>query len=68
MEFTLEQLGTAIGLFMVVIGVVSYLIAKKKTQTPIKAALMGGLFSIVPILGIIYVIYLVTQEDIQISQ
>jgi hypothetical protein len=64
MDFTLEQLGGAIGIFMVVIGFVSYAIAKTKSETPFRAALMGAVFSVVPILGIIYVIYLATQEPL----
>lgn len=63
MNFTLQQLGSAIVIFMLIIGLVSYAIAKNKSETPIRAALMGSVFSIVPILGIIYVIYLATQES-----
>lgn len=64
MNVTVEQIGIFIGLFMLVIGLTSYVIARKKSATPIKAALMGGVFSIVPILGIIYVIYLANQKSV----
>jgi len=65
MEITLQQLGTFIGIFMLVIGTVCYVIGQKKTASPVKAALIGGLFSMVPILGLIYVAYLVTQDDLE---
>ena len=67
MNVTLEQMGIFIGLFMLIIGLVSYFIARKKSDTPIKAALMGGVFSIVPILGIIYVIYLANQKSVTVN-
>jgi len=65
MNFTVEQMGAAVGLFMVVVGIISYLIGKKKSTTPVKAALLGTVFSVIPVLGIIYVFYLMSKEDLK---
>lgn len=67
MNVTVEQIGIFIGFFMMIIGLISYVIARKKSTTPIKAGLMGGVFSIVPILGVIYVIYLANQKSVTVN-
>ena len=64
MDFTLAQLGSAVFAFMIVIGIISYILGKRKTTTPIKSALLGAVFSVVPVLGIIYVLYLATKDDL----
>lgn len=64
MNFTPTQLGLGILAFMGVVGIISYLLGKRKTTTPIRAALLGTVFSVVPILGIIYVVYLIMKEDL----
>jgi len=64
MNFTLTQMGSAVVVFMIIIGIISYIIGKKKSLTPIRAALLGTVFSIIPVLGIIYVFYLANKEDL----
>lgn len=64
MNFTPTQLGLGVLTFMVVVGIISYILGKRKTTTPVRAALLGTVFSVVPILGIIYVFYLVSKEDL----
>ena len=66
MNFTLTQMGAAVFIFMVVIGLISYVLGKRKTLTPIKSALLGFVFSVIPVLGIIYVVYLAAKEDVVI--
>ncbi|XPF93524.1 hypothetical protein ACM9HF_16070 [Colwellia sp. RE-S-Sl-9] len=66
MNFTLTQMGLAVFIFMVVIGLISYVLGKRKTLTPIKSALLGFVFSVIPVLGIIYVVYLAAKEDVVI--
>jgi hypothetical protein len=64
MNFTLAQMGFAVLAFMIVVGIISYVLGKKKTTTPVRAALLGTVFSVIPILGIIYVFYLINKEDL----
>jgi len=64
MNITLTQMGIFVGAFMVVIGIASYVLGKRKTTAPVKAALLGFVFSVIPVLGIIYVFYLANKEDL----
>lgn len=66
MNFTLTQMGSAVVVFMIVIGIISYIIGKKKSVTPIRAALLGTVFSVIPVLGIIYVFYLANKADLTV--
>ncbi len=43
----------------------SYFIGVRKTHSPFKASALGFVFSIIPVLGIIYVVYLASKEDIK---
>lgn len=67
MNFTVTQMALAVLVFMTIIGVISYLLGKKKTLTPAKAAALGFVFSVIPVLGIIYVLYLATKEDVKLK-
>jgi hypothetical protein len=58
------QLGFIILATMIIVGVISYFLGVRKTNEPFKAAALGFVFSIIPILGIIYVIYLFAKEDL----
>ena len=60
----LIEIGVSVGTFMVVIGLCSYLLGKRKTEEPVKASAMGFVFSVIPVLGIIYLVYLFNKEDI----
>lgn len=64
MNFTLVEMATAVAVFMIIIGIISYIIGKNKSTTPVKAALLGTVFSVIPVLGIIYVFYLLNKEDL----
>ena len=64
MELTLEQLAPVVIVFMFLMGVVSFYVGKKKTTWPIKAGLLGFVFSIIPVMGIAYVVYLYAKEDV----
>ena len=67
MNFTLFEMISAVATFMIVIGIISYIIGKKKSTTPIRAALLGTVFSVIPVLGIIYAFYLANKEDLGTS-
>jgi len=68
MTFSTIQLGLMILSVMIIVAVISYFIGRRKTHSPIKASALGFVFSIIPVLGIIYVIYLASQEDVSESQ
>ena len=68
MNLTLIEMGSAVVAFMIVIGIISYIIGKKKSTTPVRAALLGTVFSVIPVLGIIYVFYLANKEDLVSSK
>ena len=67
MEISTIELGLAILSCMVIIGIISYFLGLRKTTSPVKAAALGFVFSFIPVLGIIYVIYLAAKEDIKTS-
>jgi 4-hydroxybenzoate polyprenyltransferase len=68
MTFSTTQLGLMILSVMIIVGVISYFLGKRKTNSPLKASALGFVFSIIPVLGIIYVIYLASKEDVNEHQ
>ena len=68
MTFSTIQLGLMILSVMIIVGVISYFLGKRKTNSPLKASALGFVFSIIPVLGIIYVIYLASKEDVNEHQ
>jgi hypothetical protein len=64
MDFNTTQLGLMVLTGMCIIGIISYFLGVRKTNSPIKAAALGFVFSAIPVLGIIYVIYLAVKEDV----
>jgi len=65
MTISTVQLGLIILSLMTIIGVMSYFLGVRKTHSPFKASALGFVFSVIPVLGIIYVIYLANKEDLQ---
>ncbi len=59
------EIGVSVGTIMVIVGVASYLLGKRKTDAPIRAGLIGFAFSIIPALGIVYLVYLFAKQDIE---
>ncbi|MFQ3313337.1 MAG: amino acid transporter [Colwellia sp.] len=68
MTFSTTQLGLMILSVMIILGVISYFLGRRKTNSPLKASALGFVFSIIPVLGIIYVIYLASKEDVNEHQ
>lgn len=64
MSYNVEELLILIASVMIVVGILSFFIGKRKTNSPIKAALMGSFFSIIPVLGIAFLFYLYSKEDL----
>jgi hypothetical protein len=68
MTFSTTQLGLMILSVMIIVGVISYFLGRRKTNSPLKASALGFVFSIIPVLGVIYVIYLASKEDVNEHQ
>lgn len=64
MNFSTMELALFVLCVMIIVGVISYFLGKRKTDAPIKASALGFVFSIIPVLGIIYVVYLASKEDL----
>ena len=47
-----------------VIGIVSYYLGRRKTQTPVIAGVLGFVLGLIPIFGIIYLIVLMLKKDV----
>lgn len=58
------NIGFIIGSLMIIISISSYFVAKSKNIAPIKAALMGFVFSIVPIVGLVYLLNLISKDKV----
>ncbi len=64
MNINATLLGEIIFISVIVIGILSYYLGKRKTNTPKMATLIGVLLSIIPPLGLIYLAILVLKNDI----
>lgn len=64
MNIDLTFIGQFTLLFAVIIAVVSYFLGRRKVETPALAALLGFVFSIVPIFGLLYVVVLMFKKDL----
>ncbi|MFT5815324.1 MAG: hypothetical protein ACI9VT_003096 [Psychroserpens sp.] len=64
MNISTTQIGFIILSMMIIVGIISYFLGVRKTNSPFKASALGFIFSIIPVLGIIYVIYLASKDDI----
>lgn len=49
---------------MLVVGTASFFLGKRKSEKPIIAALMGAIFTIVPVVGLVYLAILYNKPDI----
>lgn len=64
MDINATLLGQVILVSSVIIGLVSYYLGRRKTQTPVLAGLLGFVLGLVPILGIIYLVVLMLKKDV----
>ncbi len=56
--------GQLLLVFAVLIAAVSFYLGRRKTQTPVLAALLGGLLALVPPLGLLYLAVLMLRRDL----
>ena len=64
MNINATLLGEFIVLFALIMGAVCYYLGRRKTQTPILAGLLGVALSIIPPLGLVYLVVLVLKKDV----
>lgn len=64
MNLNATLLGQVIIVSVLVIGLMSYYLGKRKTTTPKLATLIGIILSFIPPLGIIYLAVLVLKNDV----
>ncbi|KPH63301.1 hypothetical protein AMS58_13840 [Pseudoalteromonas porphyrae] len=66
---------TLLGEFLVFVFIVciplfawiSYRLGKRKTTTPVIVAVIGGLLSIIPLFGLIYIAVLALKNDLEVK-
>jgi len=68
MDMNTTLLGQAVTFFVVVVGVISYLLGRRKTETPVLTGIVGALLALVPPLGLIYIGILVFKKNINKSK
>ncbi|WP_213997904.1 hypothetical protein [Arsukibacterium sp.] len=51
-------------LFVLIVGLFSYYLGRRKTSAPILAGLLGTVLSIFPPFGLIYLVILVFRKDV----
>lgn len=61
-------LGPAVLIIAVILGLISYQLGKRKTHNPVIAGVFGFILSLVPLLGIIYIIILLLKKDVTKSE
>jgi hypothetical protein len=67
MNLNATVVGQVIVIFALVVGVASYLLGRRKTQTPILAGVLGAVLSIVPLFGLIYLVVLMLKSDVNLG-
>jgi len=64
MGISATVLGQVILAWVVIATILTYFLAKRKTQTPIMATVVGFLIAFIPPLSMIYIIALILKNDI----
>ena len=64
MTINATLLGEVIIIFALIMGALSYYFARRKTQTPILAGLLGTVLSLIPPFGLVYLVLLVLKKDV----
>jgi CDP-diglyceride synthetase len=60
-------LGEIMIIFVLIVGVLSYYLGRRKTQTPVIAALLGVVLSLFPPFGLVYLVVLLLKKDVNSS-
>ncbi len=68
MNFNATLLGQAIFIFALIMLVLSYILGKRKTETPKTTAFIGFLTALVPPLAIVFLIVLILKNDVALAK
>lgn len=64
MNINATLVGEFIALFALIMGAVCYYLGRRKTQTPVLAGLLGLVLSVVPLLGLVFLVVLLLKKDV----
>lgn len=64
MGINITFLGQIIAVWIVIATILTFFLAKRKTQTPIIATIIGFVLSFIPPVSMIYLIVLVLKNDV----
>ncbi|MFT6133346.1 MAG: hypothetical protein ACJAW2_002081 [Shewanella sp.] len=67
MNINATLVGQLIVIFALLVGVISYFLGRRKTQSPIMAGVLGAVLSIVPLFGLIYLVVLILKNDVNLG-
>jgi uncharacterized membrane protein YoaK (UPF0700 family) len=67
MNINATLVGQLIVIFALLVGVISYFLGRRKTQSPIMAGVLGAVLSIVPLFGLIYLVVLMLKNDVNLG-
>ena len=65
MNVSMTVIGQWMIVFIIVVGVLSYILGRRKTTTPIIAGIIGAVLALIPPLGMIYLVILLLKKDVQ---
>lgn len=68
MEISATFLGQFVAVCAVVISILSYYLGRRKTNNPVIAGILGFLFGLIPLLGLIYVAVLLFKRDVDVDE
>lgn len=63
MDINATLLGQFVAVSAVVISILSYYLGRRKTNNPVIAGILGFLFGLIPLLGLIFVAALLFKPD-----
>ncbi len=64
MNINMTLIGQTIVIWVLIATILTYLLAKRKTETPILATVIGFFAAFVPPISMIYIIILVLKNDV----
>lgn len=64
MNINATLVGQVMFVFMVVVGILSYYLGRRKTHTPVLAGLLGIVLCFIPPFALIYLVVLALKKDV----
>lgn len=64
MNINATLFGEIMFVFVLFVGALSYYLGRRKTQTPVIAALLGVVLSLIPPFGLVYLVVLLLKKDV----